>query len=223
VVAAALAVRPGSRLLRAWTSTLAPRLVRAVASRAAGVALLAGTLAPSVAVAAPHPGPTTAGPLAPPALLPVEAPTDAAAPTATAPVPPVATDAVPAPRVAAPDVPRTEDDAAATAPTGTPERPPASPATPPSVTSRRETPPQDATTVTVAPGDHLWALTARALAAARGVAVDQLDPAEVVGPWRATVERNRGHLRSGDPDVIHPGEVVVLATDPTHPPQEERP
>lgn len=209
VLAVALAVRPESRTLRRWTSRLAPRLVRAVAGRAAGAVLLAGTIAPSVAVASEH---APAAPLPPPALLEAPMPPDPPDPPLPRVAPPaaVATDTAPAPRVAEPpDVPT---PARAADPDDSPPAttPPA--ALPPTARER---------TVTVAPGDHLWGLTAEALATARGIDPAELDPADIAGPWRATVERNRPDLASGDPDLIHPGEVVTLVTDTT--PQEERP
>jgi nucleoid-associated protein YgaU len=35
-------------------------------------------------------------------------------------------------------------------------------------------------------------------------------PDEVAGFWRSVIEANRELIRSGDPDLIYPGEVVVL-------------
>lgn len=56
---------------------------------------------------------------------------------------------------------------------------------------------------TVVDGDNLWSITA-------GTLGPDASDAEVHGPWRAVVEANRGRLRSGDPDLIYPGEQVVL-------------
>lgn len=56
-------------------------------------------------------------------------------------------------------------------------------------------------TVIVEPGDHLWKISAHRLA----------DTDVPVGPyWRRVVEHNRATIRSGDPDLIYPGEVVQL-------------
>jgi nucleoid-associated protein YgaU len=33
---------------------------------------------------------------------------------------------------------------------------------------------------------------------------------EVVAYWRSVIEANRERLQSGDPDLIYPGEVVLL-------------
>lgn len=64
--------------------------------------------------------------------------------------------------------------------------------------------------VTVAPGDHLWGIAARAVAAARGVDVRDVPVGDVAAHWVEVVRVNRPYLRSGDPDVIHPGETVRL-------------
>lgn len=55
-------------------------------------------------------------------------------------------------------------------------------------------------TVVVRRGDHLWKISARHLAA--GVPVAPY--------WRQVVEVNTPRLRSGDPDLIYPGELVEL-------------
>lgn len=63
-----------------------------------------------------------------------------------------------------------------------------------------------ATTV-VETGDHLWSISASHLE-------DRLarvpKAAEVTPYWRKVIEVNRDRLRSGDPDLIFPGETVVL-------------
>jgi nucleoid-associated protein YgaU len=64
-----------------------------------------------------------------------------------------------------------------------------------------------ATTVVVVRGDHLWRISERHLDAVLGrTAAD----AEVSPYWRRVIEVNRDGLRSGDPDLIYPGEVVTL-------------
>jgi hypothetical protein len=61
-------------------------------------------------------------------------------------------------------------------------------------------------------GDHLWAIAASHLSATLGrVGTD----AEVDHYWRALIEENRSTLRSGDPDMIHPGEVLRLPPVPS--------
>jgi hypothetical protein len=98
------------------------------------------------------------------------------------------------------------------------------PTTSTSVPPTRATPPATATapppstatnvTVTVAAGDNLWRIAADHLTTRHGrPALDD----EIVGYWRAVVAANRGTLRSGDPNLIFPGELVTL---PALPPAE---
>lgn len=67
------------------------------------------------------------------------------------------------------------------------------------------------TEITVRAGDHLWGLADERLAEQLGRSVADHDLAPY---WRAVVEANTSRLRSGDPDVIMAGEVVILP-DPT--------
>ena len=63
--------------------------------------------------------------------------------------------------------------------------------------------------VTVARGDHLWLISERHLAAAWGrPAADH----EIAPYWLKVIEANRSQLRSGNPDLIYPGEVILLPT-----------
>jgi resuscitation-promoting factor RpfA len=55
---------------------------------------------------------------------------------------------------------------------------------------------------TIAPGEHLWSIAAAHLGADRA--------AEIAPYWRRVVEHNRARLRSGDPNLVYPGEVVDL-------------
>jgi nucleoid-associated protein YgaU len=57
--------------------------------------------------------------------------------------------------------------------------------------------------VVVARGDHLWKISVRRLGE------DAADD-EVAPYWREVVAVNTPHLKSGDPDLIYPGEVVEL-------------
>ncbi|MBW3576900.1 MAG: hypothetical protein KY462_04005 [Actinobacteria bacterium] len=68
----------------------------------------------------------------------------------------------------------------------------------------------DTTVYTVRSEDNLWSISARTLAAARGRPVRQLSDGEVARYWVRVIDANRATLRSGDPDLIHPGEQVVL-------------
>jgi hypothetical protein len=62
----------------------------------------------------------------------------------------------------------------------------------------------------VAPGEHLWSIAAQSLAAARGVPPATLPERDVAAHWVAVVAANEGALPSGDPDLVHPGDEVVL-------------
>jgi len=62
----------------------------------------------------------------------------------------------------------------------------------------------------VAAGEHLWRIAADHLAAHRGVARAQLTPGDVASYWHALVAANADRLRSGDPDLVYPGERIRL-------------
>jgi nucleoid-associated protein YgaU len=62
-------------------------------------------------------------------------------------------------------------------------------------------------TVIVAKGDHLWKISEHHL---RRVLGRQATKVEISPYWRRVIETNRTKLRSGDPDLIYPGEVVTL-------------
>jgi nucleoid-associated protein YgaU len=65
------------------------------------------------------------------------------------------------------------------------------------------TPSTPAMTVVVVAGDHLWKISARHL--------ETVAPDRGVGPyWREVVTVNTPSLRSGDPDLIYPGEVIEM-------------
>jgi len=66
------------------------------------------------------------------------------------------------------------------------------------------------TTVVVENGDHLWKISASHLDDALGRPAED---GEIAPFWRSVIESNRDDLRSGDPDLIYPGEVVVLPPD----------
>lgn len=72
------------------------------------------------------------------------------------------------------------------------------------VTSDHEaTPGEAAASAVVVEGDHLWKISARHLG--KEAEIEQIAPY-----WREVVETNTPHLRSGDPDLIYPGEIVQL-------------
>jgi hypothetical protein len=99
-------------------------------------------------------------------------------------------------------------------------RPPATAATPPAVARRPSPSPSPAPALApaparppaqhaVAPGDNLWAIAAAHLAAHGGAPVAD---ALVASYWRRLVDANRATLRSGDPNLIFPGELLTLPT-----------
>ncbi len=58
----------------------------------------------------------------------------------------------------------------------------------------------------VAPGDNLWSISARHLSSRSS----DPSPRDIASYWVKVVETNRATLRSGNPDLIYPGEVVAL-------------
>jgi hypothetical protein len=75
-------------------------------------------------------------------------------------------------------------------------------------------PPEAARTWTVAPGDHLWSISERVLAAAWGRAPAE---GELVPFWQRVVAGNRDRLADPDnADLIYPGQVLALPDLP-HP------
>lgn len=67
-----------------------------------------------------------------------------------------------------------------------------------------------AETYVVVAGDSFWVIAARRVAAQRGVDVGELTAAQVHDHWSSLVAANLDSLASGDPDLIHPGEVLVV-------------
>lgn len=64
--------------------------------------------------------------------------------------------------------------------------------------------------VVVVEGDHLWKISERRLGPS--------SPDKLIAPyWREVIEVNTPRLRSGDPDLIYPGEVVELPATPEQP------
>lgn len=68
----------------------------------------------------------------------------------------------------------------------------------------RDTPP---VTVVVERGDHIWKISEESLS--RKLQREARDD-EVHPYWLETIETNLGSLRSGDPDLVYPGEELVL-------------
>jgi len=66
------------------------------------------------------------------------------------------------------------------------------------------------TTYNVVAGDSLWSIARDHLAEASGGGADEPTTSEVADYWLRVVEANARNLRSGDPDLIYPGEMIVL-------------
>lgn len=66
---------------------------------------------------------------------------------------------------------------------------------------------ETAGSVVVERGDHLWKISQDHLDQALGepATVGDVDPY-----WRSVIDANRDRIRSGDPNLIYPGEVVML-------------
>lgn len=195
--------RPAVRLSR-----VTPRVVRRLTEGALAVALTTGGLAGpaaaglassgsaatvALAVAPPGGAPTAEGALS--ELPPGEAPGQ---------VPPG--QVPPPPGLRPPPSPADAHAPAGNAPTPRARPTPPGPAAPPATAAGPASPGEH----TVVRGDCLWHVAAETVAAAAG-----LDPAavadhEVAPYWLRLVEANRGRLRSGDPDLIYPGERLLL-------------
>lgn len=63
-------------------------------------------------------------------------------------------------------------------------------------------------TVTVRRGDHMWSLAEQHLG--RVLGRTDLGDHEVARYWVAVIDANRSTIRSGNPDLIYPGEVLTL-------------
>lgn len=61
--------------------------------------------------------------------------------------------------------------------------------------------------VVVEKGDHLWSISSAQL---EERLTRPPSAAEITPYWREVVEVNEDRLRSGDPDLIFPGETVIL-------------
>jgi hypothetical protein len=128
-----------------------------------------------------------------------------------------------APRSASPDdpVPKASSDPSpdqAVATTAPPSPLPPPEPTPPPLdpsTIAPPAPPGTATTWTVQPGDHLWRIAERTLAAAWG---REPTDAEIDPYWRDLIDLNRKRLRdAANPDRIFPGQVFELPPVPAPP------
>jgi hypothetical protein len=73
---------------------------------------------------------------------------------------------------------------------------------------------QGSSSVVAASGDNLWDLSAAALARATRRDRVTLSNDEIAAYWSAVCDANRATVRSGDVNLIYPGEVIVLPLVP---------
>jgi hypothetical protein len=109
---------------------------------------------------------------------------------------------------------------AAPEPTPEPEPPTPSSAPPPAAAGVPTSPESPSPTTptaagappahTVVEGDSLWHISAAHLATVTGRDRATIPVAEIAGYWVRVCETNRATLRSGNLDLIHPGEVIHL-------------
>ncbi|HEY5985422.1 MAG TPA: hypothetical protein VIV12_03415 [Streptosporangiaceae bacterium] len=59
-------------------------------------------------------------------------------------------------------------------------------------------------------GDNLWTISRDRLAEATGRRASELSDHEIAAYWLRVIAVNRSSLRSGDPDLIFPGEKIQL-------------
>jgi hypothetical protein len=132
--------------------------------------------------------------------------TPATAPAARRDVRP--TEPAPAPQPAVPPVTRLPASSATTSPEVTPlEREPVDRAEPHRGGADIGRPrPVPARAYVVQSGDNLWRIARVTLADAEVRRTDR----DVARYWRAVIDANRSTLRSGDPSLIYPGEIVSL-------------
>ena len=204
-VAARVARLHGAARAFGWAALPA---VRRWVDRAVAVSIVAATALGAGRPAAADPPPPT-GPASAPVVVDVDHRDPASVPS----LPPSgvrtgqAVDSPPAPTVpptgttsppptTAPLVPRTA------LPPVVPFMPPAPAAPPPA--------PGAGATHTVTGGEHLWSIAAARVAGATGKPTVDLSPAAIAPYWLRVVELNRHRLRSGNANLVYPGEVVEL-------------
>src|SRR5436189_166620 len=74
----------------------------------------------------------------------------------------------------------------------------------------RETPLSETGLHHVALGDNLWTIARDRLATVTRRPPAELGEREIARYWLDVVDANRASLRSGDPDLIFPGELIKL-------------
>jgi LysM repeat protein len=175
-------------------------VVRRVADQAIAFGLAASIVTSVGATAA-----AAAVPSNPNSGRPVAAVQQVAVPMSTRPQPPQAGLSTPTSTTSQPSVVVTTPRLGRTTPSPAVDRRGVSPAT-----ADAPQRPVSQHTHTVVAGDNLWRIAAATLAAASGQQPEKVAAAEIVPYWQRLIAANQGRLRSGDPDLIYPGEVVIL-------------
>jgi hypothetical protein len=83
-------------------------------------------------------------------------------------------------------------------------------AKPPAASVATGPPPPDPARHTAVAGDDLWSIAAARLAQVTGRPVASLSDADVAAYWAQVCDANRGRVRSGDLNLIFPGEEIAL-------------
>ena len=193
-VVARLARLHGTAAALGWATLPA---VRRWADRAGAVSIVAATALGVGRPAAAGPPPTTS-----PAPVPVVVDADHRDPSSLPSRPPSSVRTGQRADAPVPTVPPVET-APVVPPPATALLAPPAPAAPASA-------PTAGATHTVTRGEHLWSIAAGRLATVTGKAPADLSPAEISPYWRRVVEINRPRLRSGNANLVYPGEVVEL-------------
>lgn len=84
------------------------------------------------------------------------------------------------------------------------------PSAPPVTTPTAPGGPAVPATHTIAPGEHLWLIAAEQLAVATGREAATLSAVEIAPYWTRVCMHNAARLPSGNPNLVHPGEVIEL-------------
>ena len=178
--------------------------VRRWADRAAAVSIVAATALGAGRPAAADPPPTTA-----PVMVDVDHRDPRSVPSRPSPSirTGLAVDPLPVPTGTTSPPPPTS--APLVPPAAPPPVVPVVPVVPPAPAAPLPAPAAGATH-TVATGEHLWSIAAGQVATATGKPPAGLSPAEIAPYWRRVVELNLHRLRSGNPNLVYPGEVVEL-------------
>lgn len=97
-------------------------------------------------------------------------------------------------------------------PSGDPAVPMPTPSETRSPTPTVAGPVSDRATYIIQPGDHLWSVAAHRVADHTGSSAEDLTARDIGRYWLRLVELNQPRLRSGNPNIVHAGETILLPT-----------